>query len=737
VRDLYQHNETFRSYLQPALTRAQERLAKGEQIGLLIAAAGWVATGDERLAAAAIETLLSGEISQTPTGSYYSNVWEYGLAYDWLYHHSGMSEEKRRAVEDRIVAALLVEFDELDGDYPCVWHGRTQLTNNTLVAALALSLHPRRKELQRRAMVHFAEAVRALAMTQGWPEGPSYWIYNRAFPFALAADCFITATGQDHIGGADIREAIRQAAYWQLYAMAPDTTFVRHGDCWDGGLARGPGLWQSPMDYYARIAADPGVVAAADYFRVLSGAHYHAGRYGWSVVLAYDPRLPMPEDYDPAQPHLYLNAHLPHSRLFGRESLGEAYLIERWGDPNATWISFKAGDLLAHHGHYDQGSFTISRGSPLAVNSGSYGDYFGNYRLGYFVQTVAVNSLLVHAPGEFSNWCRNGHYFDEITGGQRVVMPTGCRIHSVNDWLRNQYRGYHYEAADILAFESAPGRFDYISADITAAYNSTRYGEPGNVAKVSSVVRKLAYLRGPGAVVVLDRVVATDPGYSTRWLLHTPGRPESDHERQVEGDSREDGILETGDRWLGMQFEKGQLFHQVLLPEQAQILKVGGPHYRGYVQRAGGGENLVMASERGQEPARYGLWRTEVVATGAEQEHLFLNLLWPRLVGEQPPAPARLLAQEGPMLVLGVGDWVVVMAKQGELGRGDELAYEAPAGTREHLIADLPARSGWRVEPGGESQVRFASEDGVLSFSAGSGPVRLTAAPPRGGRGHQ
>jgi len=736
VRDLYQHDATFRSYLQPALDHAEEHLEKGEAIGLLIAAAGWVATGDDRYGSAAIERLVSGEISQTPTGSYYSNVWEYGLAYDWLYHHPKMTEERQRAIEERIVAALLIEFNELDGNYPCVWHGRTQLANNTLIAALSLSLHPRSGELQQRAMVHFADAMRALAMTQGWPEGPSYWIYNRAFPFGLAADCFITATGWDRIGGIDIREAIRQAAYWQLYTLAPDTTFVRLGDCWDGGLARGPGLWQPAQDYYARLAADPGVVAAADYFRALSGAHYHAGRYGWSVVLAYDPRLPMPAEYDPKQPAAYLNARLPRSRVFGRHSLGEVYFIERWGDPNATWISFKAGDLLAHHGHYDQGSFTIHRGSPLAVHSGSYGDYFGRYRLGYFVQTVAVNSLLVHAPGEFSNWCRNGGYFEEITGGQRVVMPTGCRIHSVNDWLRNQHAGWHYEAGDILASESAPDSFDYIAADITAAYNSTRYAEPGNVAKVSSVLRKLAYLRRPNAVVVLDRVVTTDPGYSTRWLLHTPGRPETDHERQVEGE-REDGILTTDDRWLRMEFEKGQLFHQVLLPEQVEMLKVGGPHYRGYVHRSGGGENLVMASERGQEPARYGRWRTEVVASAPGQEHIFLNVLWPRSAGEQAPEAARLLPTDPPMPAVSAGEWAVVFAMRGELSDDGPISYQAQPGTTDHLIADLPARSGWRVEAGQTCQLLFASEDGVLSFSAGPGPVRLIPSPPRGGRGHQ
>lgn len=736
VRRLYQTNQVFRGYLQPALARAQERLARGEEVDLLLAAAAWVATGDERFAAAAVQTLGTGEISSTPTASYYSNVWAYALAYDWLYHHLLMTQERRLAIEDRIGTALVVELEELDGNYACVWHGRTQLANNTLVAALALSRHPRREEFQRRALVHFADAMRALDLTEGWPEGPSYWIYNRAFPFALAADCFLTATGQDRIGDADIREVIRQTALWQLYALAPDGTFVRHGDCWNGGLPRGPGLWQPAQDYYARICRDPAVTASADFFRSQCGVAYHPGRYGWSVVLSYDPELPMPPDYDPARPAEFLNAHLPHSRIFGRETLGEAYFIERWGDPRATWISFKAGDLLAHHGHYDQGSFTLHRGVPLVVNSGTYGDYFGEYRLGYFVQTVSKNSLLVHAPGEFSAWCRRGGYFEPITGGQRVVMPTGCGIHAVNDWLRNRTAGMHYEAGDIIAFASSPDSFDFVAADITAAYNSTVYAEPGNPAKVESVVRKLACLHQPQAVVIFDRVLVTNPGYVTRWLLHLPARPESQSERLVSGQP-DDGILTSQDRWFTMRLGEEQLHQQVILPEQMEVRKIGGPNHRGWVDLPEGGRNLALPPSEREEPARYGLWRLELVATGPTTEHLFLNLLFPRLEGEDDPEPGRPVAVScgQPARGVAVGEWVVVFGERGALPA--PINYQAPPRTSHHLLVDLPPRSGWRIESREGQQFAFASEDGVLAFRAPAGPISLTERPLRGGRGHQ
>jgi hypothetical protein len=739
VRALFANDESFRSYFSPALQQAEEALAQsdsddGASSSPNVFAACWVAAGDDRFAEAAIAGLLGGTITATHSSGYYSNVWQFALAYDWLYGHRGMTDEARDRIENRIASAVWEELAELDSNYPAMWHGRNQLANNTLVAALSLSRHPQAAELQRRAMAHFAEAIRALAMTEGWPEGPGYWIHNRAFPYALAADCFMTATGRDTIDGTSIREAIAQVAYWQLYATRPDGTLVRSGDCWPVGPSRGRGLWQPVQDYYARLGNDPGLVAAADYFRKLSKTRYHGDAYAWATVLTYDPGLPMPRGYDAARPEAHLNAHLPRARVFGRHSLGQAFLVDRWGDAEATWISFKAGDVLAHHGHYDQGSFTIYRGSPLAVNSGYYGDYFGDFRLGYYIQTIATNSLLVEAPGEFSTFARERGNFDQVTGGQRVVIPTGCDITSVNDWLRNQHVGMHYEAGDILSFESSTAGFDYVSADITDAYNSTRYSEPGSSAKVSSVVRKVAYLRAPNALVVFDRVVTAEPSYSSRWLLHTPAKPQTETEVLLAGASADDGILRTPDRWSRISYGKGRLFHQVLLPADARILKIGGPGHRHHVTLDGKATGLESRRPRTDLSPDYGLWRTEVIDTASHRQHLFLNVLWPALTGEDDPRPARLLAPESPAIAAAVANWVVVLACEGSFE--SPVSYEAPEGTARHLVVDLPPRSMWQLEGPGQTRHLLASDEGVLSFEAGAGKIRLSEVPPRGGRGH-
>ena len=71
-----------------------------------------------------------------------------------------------------------------------------------------------------------------------------------------------------------------------------------------------------------------------------------------------------------------LDGVLPRAALFGPNALNQVYIRSDWG-PDATYVTFRAGDTFAHHGHYDAGHFTLFKGAPLAINSGTYGDFFG------------------------------------------------------------------------------------------------------------------------------------------------------------------------------------------------------------------------------------------------------------------------------------------------------------------------------------------------------------------------
>ncbi|HOX05711.1 MAG TPA: hypothetical protein PK280_04865 [Planctomycetota bacterium] len=647
VRRLYAADPTMKAILDKAL--AVE--AKNQCPAML--AVSWMITGEDRYAEAAVARMVSEELGKSGE-PYYSNIWRHALAYDWLFHHPAFTQEKKDVVVARIRERLATELADLDGDGLALWHGRTQEANGVMIAALAIGDLPGMEPTLRRAAAHYVETLKALEFSEGWPEGASYWIYNRAGPFAVGADCAMTALGTDRIAGISIPEVIGRLGFWQLYQFGPNKVFEPYGD--SGGSCRlgETGWWELSTDYYARLSKNPALMAGADYIRNRSPIPYGKRPYYWYAALSFDPAVRPRENYDPAAPELWMREHLPQAMLFGRKSMGVAFLRGKWGDPDETYATFKAGDMMAHHDHYNAGHFGIQKGGELAPQTGLYGPggYTGKHRLGYLVQTVSVNSLLVLAPGEESAYLldkrrKDPSFWTALSGGQRVIRPTGFTCVSLEHFQDMLDRGPHLRRSVITAFESAPRDFDYLAADITAAYNSTRWAEPGAVAKVSLVTRQFLHLRGTDAFVIYDRIETTKPEYLPKFLVHHLAKPESAEEKQLAGPAPDDGILETLSRTLTTGQARGRLTHTVVLPEKARALKIGGAHYYCYVEADGDqsngftGENLGI--EGGPLPPRkerqLGLWRTEVEPTERTKSTRFLNVLAARTVDEQAPPP--------------------------------------------------------------------------------------------------
>ncbi len=684
VRQLYKNDAAFRSIFGVALKECEAANQPA------MAASCWIVSGEDRFAGIAARMLDEAKITESGSGSY-SNVWSFAMAWDWLYDHPALGGGLRERAAKRIAERLHTELAQLDDTGMALWHGRNQAANGAMIAALALAGQPGQESELRRATGHYAGALRALDFAEGWPEGPSYWIYNRALPYAMAADCFLTATGEEKLAGMAVRDVMRKLGLWTVYSYGPNGIFEPYGDS-VGSIRLGEtGMWEASVDYFARLSRDPGVAAGADFMRLRSPAPYGKRPIHWYAALAYDPSARPRKDYDAQRPEAWLRANMPHTMLFGRDSLGVAFMRGAWGDADELYASFKAGDMLAHHDHYDAGHFSIQMGGLLAPLTGVYGasPYVGAYRFGYAIQTVASNSLLILAPGETSAALMGqpNRPWTALSGGQRVISPTGFDCLNVDDFKRLLNSGRHLERATITAYESVAGRGDYVAADITEAYNSTRYAEAGSVAKVSKVTRQFVYLRKERAFVVFDRVETTQPGFTPKFLLHALAKPRTASERLITGASVDDGILESADRVVRVQNGRGVLTQRILLPEQARMLKIGGPHYAGYVEADGdqrdgfNGVNLEPDAGKGEGgPKPKGLWRVEVEPTAEGTSHRFLNVLLPRLSGDESAEPrVELLKTAAGVVAVRVGGSLVVFSRDGgtvgrvELRTGVEL----------------------------------------------------------------
>jgi hypothetical protein len=531
----------------------------------------------------------------------------------------------------------------------------------------------------------------------------------------------MTALGSDTIDGIPIREVMRKIGFWSLYQFAPNEVFEPYGDS-SGSLQLGQtGWWELTTDYYARLSRDPALMAGADYMRNRSPLPYGRRPYYWYVALTYDPAVRPKQNYDPAKPEVWMRKHLPQAMLFGRRWMGVAYFRGAWGDPDELYATFKAGDLLAHHDHYDTGHFGIQRGGLLAPQTGLYGPggYNGTHRLGYTVQTVSSNSLLILAPGETSANLRRQRNpsWTSVSGGQRVIRPTGFHCLSLEHFKEQRSTGQHLERADITAFESIPNELDYVAADITAAYNSTRWAEPGSVAKVSLITRQFLYLRPAEAFVVYDRVETTKVSYLPKFLLHHLSKPRTENEKLLAGNDLDDGILETTDRRLLSREKRGVLTQILLLPLKARALKIGGPNHNCYVEsdsdQANGFNGVNLGGGDPTEPresAQLGLWRTEIEPTKPGRSTRFLNVLLPRLADDTSPLPAvELIDTEARAHGVQIGETVVVFAHDVKPLQGVKLTTK---GAAKCILVD--------AVPGGAYQIAgrraVASDEGVLQI---------------------
>lgn len=667
----------------------------------------WLSTGDAATAEKIIHGLRSGYMQVARNNENYGNVWQYAFAYDFIHLYPGLKEDDRLAIEDRIRSALRHALLLLEGNSLSLWHGRTTLSSIAWLAAVVLDpTNPDDLLLITQAQAHFLETLKAVAMTEAWPEGYNYWINNRGFLFTLAANAYLNGV-EDPQNRQQMIETLRRVGYWHIYNTRPDNRAHGLGD--EGPRVDLKDETRRVIDLITQATEDPALAAYSRYLGELYGyASYYQG-YRWGFLLFNDPTItPLPQ---PTRKTLsFARDYLPGAALFGKNAMNTAYFRSGWS-PQDTFISFRAGDSFTHHGHYDAGHFTLFKGAPLASNSGTYGRFFSEHRLNYYLRTVAKNSLLVVRPEEK---VKPNRFFKENVagGGQRITLPTGSAIRSTGQWADQLHNGLHLEGGQLLAYAGNDSRYHYIAADLTAAYNNTQYDDNGQNGKVTEATRELLYLVNTDQLIIHDKLVSTDPDYAKKWLLHTINRPRLADTRLLAG-TEQNGILQSGARQLRIANGPGRLRVDTLYPRESITRLIGGPDYQYYVETDGDdsqldGRNMVEGVNR-KPWFEDALWRVEIQPAKPRSEDHFLTVLTPSLGEFKEVDPERL--ETGSERIYGArtqGNLVLFVDGREPQGvsvatkRGDDALYLVgiTPGTRVTLVLD-GAETGYTADDAG------------------------------------
>jgi hypothetical protein len=176
------------------------------------------------------------------------------------------------------------------------------------------------------------------------------------------------------------------------------------------------------------------------------------------------------------------------------------------------------------------------------------------------------------------------------------------------------------------------------------------------------------------ALVLFDRVVAARPEFRKTWLLHTVQEP------SLEGK----GATVFCDRPMpgGTNRYGGKLVMNSLLPEDAELRKIGGPGKEFWVENTG--TNYAIEDPTKHLPDDLAAWRVEISPMQARRDDEFLTVLTVMDAETKGVSPVRRIDGSN---VVGVVDYLrivcidsvhaggdsadVLLAGGGEGGRGD------------------------------------------------------------------
>jgi hypothetical protein len=266
---------------------------------------------------------------------------------------------------------------------------------------------------------------------------------------------------------------------------------------------------------------------------------------------------------------------LPPARNFA--AMGQVFMRSGSG-PDDTYALFTSGGTLEMHRHYDNNNFVIYKKGFLALDTGTRPEP-GQHLTHYYCRTVAHNCVLINKPGEELP----RYWGSPAPGEEPLPIP--------NDGGQDEVTG-----SKLVAFETGP-QYTYAAGDATPCYRAE---------KCSLALRQIVFIP-PDYFVILDRVTSTRPEYGKTWLLHTAREPEVD------------GSMFRADQG------EGRLFCRTLLPERAELRKIGGPGKQFWSD----GRNWPLPAEwrTRDDEELLGQWRVEVSPSAPRTDDVFLHLI--------------------------------------------------------------------------------------------------------------
>lgn len=515
-------------------------------------------------------------------------------------------------------------------------------------------------------------------------------------PVRYMADMFASWIFKRMGSGPVFDDTQQMTPYHWLYSRRPDGQWMRDGDTYHSAYTKSTQYWSEPLAFMlpATYYNDP--LLKHEYLKQPAG-YLPAKDAIWPVLFG-----------NTEMEHEASSSSLPLTKYFPDPA---GFMIARtgWTDgmnvqsSNVIATMKLGGDWFGNHEHYDAGHFQIYYKGGLAIDSGIYSGQdavipnksIANnspHDRNYHKRTIAHNSMLIHDPLEVFASTAND-------GGQRIPGAEPQSLAALSTG---------YKVASVLRHHIGPDAqtpdFSYIKGDLKAAYS----------AKVRAFERSFVFLNlkntdYPAALIVFDKVSASNADYKKTWLLHSQLEPD------IAGDTIT--IARTEADYYNTYQYNGKLINRTLLPLNATFTKVGGNGNEFNV--AGQNYPILPTHEFSTEEA--GAWRVEVSPSERGETDLFLNVMQVMDASSTLQALDTTAITSELMTGVKIKDRVVLFAKNSTtIDTEASFALPSPATPLRVLVTDLRAGF-WSVSKRGAapaSEHAVSVEGGTLYFAA-------------------
>jgi len=527
------------------------------------------------------------------------------LAYDWLYHQ--WSERQRTALRGKLSEGINYLIDFIRREQRLSPYN-VYLYNSPFQALIAANLALYGDDPRANLAMNFTYDLwknrvlpvwrQVMGQNGGWHEGGEYVGIGIGQAIYQVPAMWRKATGDDLFLS---EPGIRGFLDFLVYRRRPDQTDFRWGDA---------GHFKNAVPDRIPLAIEYGHTPGYS----LNGCPDRLAPTAWPWGPLLRPNLCQPK----------AKKSLPLARYF--DGIGLIVARSSW-EPDATYVTFKAGDNYWSHSHLDQGSFTIYKNGALAIDSGLYGPRYGSdHHMNYTYQTIAHNAIVVKdpadvtpAPPEPGKKPRN----IANDGGQRRI-GSGWGIEAapldLEEWNRKREI---YETGNMKAIFMEDGLIAAI-AELTPAYTNTLSGKntfSNRTNRVKRFYRSFIFDTKLEAIVVFDQIQSIESGFPKRWLLHSINEPTIDGTQFLIQTAKTN---ENGE-------PSGQLEGKVLLPKDAYVYSIGGSGLEFLVDEKNYDENGKIIQLAKKDPSREpGAWRIEVSPESNRHDDSFLVVMLSR-----------------------------------------------------------------------------------------------------------